>query len=245
MARVSFSALVEEIVGKLAGSVFQDSYGGYQIRTRVSPKNPQSYYQQLRRGEFAYISSLWRTLTAEQRQTFYDAAASPSGGFDLFVSCNINASLIGVDLISSYTPSDPPAAFPLAIVELSPPVFTVIANSELTEVPDGFSLLLYATTEKAPTKIFTNPSQYQPIAFFSAGYHFSDPVDIAPYWIEHYGQFTQDKRICLKTVLIKNDNGLRGEENIVCATESAPETYFVIDSDENILWDGTDQIIYQ
>lgn len=245
MARVSFSSLIEEIVGKLAGSVFQDSYGGYQIRTRVSPKNPQTYLQQLRRGEFAYITGLWRTLTDEQRQSFADAAASPSGAFDLFVSANINVSLIGAPLISTYTTSTAPDVFPVSIVELSPPVFTVLAASALNEVPAGQSLLLYATAEKAPTKIFTNPSQYQPIATFGEGSHFSDPVDIAPYWIDHYGQFTAAKRICLKTVLIDNSNGLRGEESIVCATESAAETYFVIDSDGDALWDGADLIIYQ
>lgn len=246
MARVSFSALVEEIVGKLAGSVFQDSYGGYQIRTRVSPKNPQTYLQQLRRGEFAYIAALWRTLTDEQRQSFTDAAVTPSGAFDLFISCNINVSLIGAPLISNYIPTSAPDAFPLMVVNLAPPVFRVMANSALQIVPSGTTLLLYATAEKAPTKIFTNPSQYQPIASFEEGYIFSDPVGIAGFWMDHYGQFTTDKRICLKTVLINNSNGMRGPESIICATETTAETFFIIDSDGNILADSnSDLLIYQ
>ena len=44
MARIAFTSMVEEIIGKLAGSVFQDSYMGIQIRTRASPRNPSSYF---------------------------------------------------------------------------------------------------------------------------------------------------------------------------------------------------------
>ena len=125
MAKVSFSALIEEIVGKLAGSVFQDSYGGFQIRTRVSPRNPQSNFQQLRRGEFGYISALWRTLSPTERQTFIDAAASPSGGLNLFIQSNVNLSLIGEPILSTYPTPTTPVEMPMEIVTYDGTLFTV------------------------------------------------------------------------------------------------------------------------
>src|SRR5213596_1553841 len=102
MARISFTAIVSEIVGKLAGSVFQSSYGGFQIHGRVSPRNPQSNYQQLRRGMFGFISATWRSLTNTERQTFIDGAVSPGGGFDLYVQSNVNLILVNEPMISAY-----------------------------------------------------------------------------------------------------------------------------------------------
>lgn len=243
MARVSFSALVEEFVGKLAGSVFQDSYQGYQIRTRVSPRNRQSYRQQLRRGEFAYISALWRTMSSTQRQSFIDAASSPSGGFNLFVSCNINASLIGVSLINLFVATTVPPQLPIKIDELSPDVFTFSASGTITTVPAGQTLIIFATAERGVSQIFTNPSMYQPISFFPSGTILSSPIDIGPNWIEHYGQFRSGFRICIKSVLIENSNGLRSADFIVCANETTPSINEIIDFDSTVLIDSDNTTI--
>ena len=191
MAKVSFSALIEEIVGKLAGSVFQDSYGGFQIRTRVSPRNPQSNFQQLRRGEFGYISALWRTLSPTERQTFIDAAASPSGGLNLFIQSNVNLSLIGEPILSTYPTPTTPVEMPMEIVTYDGTLFTVRASGATTTVPTGFTLIIFATYEKPQSKIFTNPSQFSPIVNFAAGTDLSVATDIAADWIARYGQFTE------------------------------------------------------
>ena len=77
------------------------------------------------------------------------------------------------------------------------------------------------------------------------GTDLSSPIDIASDWIARYGQFTSDKRICLASNLISTVNGARSSVSIVCANETAPATYYVIDASGDILWDGTNQIIYQ
>lgn len=246
MARINFTALIESITGKLAGSVFQDSYMGFQIRTRVSPRNPQTYYQQLRRGEFAYITQTWRTLTAAQRQSWIDAASSPSGGLNLFIESNINLSLINENLLTSFVPAPTPTFMPLEIVSLGNSIFTVKASGITQQVPINTKLLLYATYEKAVTKIFTNPSQYSPIASFGVGADFSLPVSVAAPWINRYGQFTTNKRICIKSVLLSTLNGMRGLEAIFCANEAAPVTWFIIDADGTFLIDNDGTfIVYQ
>jgi hypothetical protein len=226
MSRIQFSSTIEEIIGKLAGSVFQDSYMGIQIRTRVSPQNPQSYFQQLRRGKFAYLTGGWRNLSPTDQGTWITEAGSINAGFRLYVGCNINLTLIGEDPVSAFTSSAVPDEMPLEISTYETNVIEVLATGALTSVPTDHRLLLFATAEKEATKIFTNPSQYSPIASFAAGTDFSTPVDITAEWIARYGQPTDDKRICIKSALVNITNGLRGDESINCALN--PFTQFIL-----------------
>lgn len=238
MARVNFSALIESITGKLAGSVFQDSYQGFQIRTRVSPRNPQSNYQQLRRGEFAFITQTWRLLTPDQRETW--AAGAPQGisAINFFVSCVINLSLISVPNPISYHASPLPAAFSISIVTLGGGDFTITGISPNFTVPPDTRLLLQATPEQPPTHIFNNPSNFSPIITFPPGTNFSATQSISEYWKNHYGQFTQKKKICLKTNLINEISGLRGPDSITCAIENAPAPNRIIDNQNFYLVDS-------
>lgn len=221
MAKVSFSALIEEITGKLAGSVFQDSYGGFQIRTRVSPRNPQTNYQQLRRGEFGYISALWRTLTSVQRQTFIDAATTEPEALKLFIQSNVNLSLIDMPIIDTYTQQTAPDAMPMQINDLNPESFQVSASGAVTTVPADTKLLLYATTDKYPTRIFTNPSEFSPILSWDEGTDLSVLTDVINEWNDRYGVMRINRRICIKQRLINKINGLSGPESIICAVSEA------------------------
>lgn len=227
MAKISFSALVEEIIGKLAGSVFQDSYGGLQVRTRVSPRNPQTQYQQLRRGEFGYLSASWRNLTPAQRQTFIDAASTPPAALNLFLQANVNLTLIEEPTIDSYTVTSDPGTMPISFVDASPTSILIKASGSPTTVPAGTKLLLQVTYLKAPTKIFTNPSQYSPVISFDEGTDLSAPVDILTEWQARYGVLVPDKRFCLKSALIDKSNGLRGADSVNCTTtEAMAQKYF-------------------
>lgn len=217
MARIAFSALIEEIVGKLAGSVFQDSYQGFQIRTRVSPRNPQSTYQQLRRGEFANISSTWRTLSTMQRQSFIDAAVTEPEALNLFISTNVNLSLIDEDIVSEYLPFSAPGSLSISIISITPAEFIIQATGSPSIVPADTKMLLYATTDKPPTRIFTNPSEFSPILSFDEGTDLSLLTNVINAWNLRFGVLRADRQICIKTVLIDKRNGQRGAEAIICS----------------------------
>jgi hypothetical protein len=224
MARISFAALIESITGKLAGSVFQDSYGGWQIRTRVSPRNPQTNYQQLRRGEFGFISASWRSLSLIERQTFIDAASTPPAALNLFIQANVNLTLIEEPIITTYVPSTAPILMPLQINDLTPLTFIIQASSGTVLVPAGTKLLVYATTDRLATQIFTNPSAYTPLLNFDEGSDLSVPADIISNWNAHYGQLRSNRNVCIKAVLIDKSNGSRGPESIICQISSTPIT---------------------
>lgn len=232
---------MEEIVGKLAGSVFQDSYIGMQIRTRVSPRNPQTNYQQLRRGEFGYISQLWRNLTSIEQMTWITEAGSVTEAIRLFIQRNVNLTLIEQALINSFSATATPNPFPIEISLLDGTVFEVVATGSLTTVPADTSVLFFATYEKAQTKIFTNPSQFSPITTFAAGTDLSNPVDVLAQWQARYGQIHNDLRLCIKTVAISNLNGSRSADSVFCYNEPVIATYYIIDADGSIIInsDGT------
>lgn len=220
MARIAFSPLVESIVGKLAGSVFQDSYQGFQIRTRVSPRNPRTQFQQLRRGEFGFLSQLWRELSDANRQSWIDNAPAGMQGLNFYLQSNINLVLIGLDAVPAYISAATPDAFPLSIEELGAGNFTVKSSGIASYIPADTALLVQATAEKPAGKIFTNPSQYSPILNFPPGTDLSSPISISTEWTARYGQFTEEKRICIKSNLISTVNGARSDDSIICALEN-------------------------
>jgi len=228
MARISFSALVEEIVGKLAGSVFQDSYGGFQVRTRVSPKNPQTQYQQLRRGEFGYLSAGWRFLTDPQRQTFIDAASTPPAALNLYLQSNINLTLIEEPTITTYVTSTTPETMQIDLLSANNGAVIIQASGAVTTVPAGLKLLVQLTPRKEETKIFTNPSQYSPVISYDEGTDLTVIQNIISEWQARYGQMQSTGRIALKASLVDKSNGNRGTESFSAVViETSPmQAYF-------------------
>jgi hypothetical protein len=218
MARVEFTAPIAEIVGKLAGSVFQYSYGGFQLHTKGKPRNPQTPYQQLRRGDFGFITASWRNLTDPQRQTFIDNAPAGLSGINFFTQCNINLALIEQPQIVEYITSTVPDDMPIEILDLSPTEYNIKASGAVTTVPTGTALLIFSTYQKLPTKLFTNPTEYSPIITFTAGTDLSSSTDILSAFHDRFGQVTADKYLCAKSALIDITNGNRTDNAPSCTT---------------------------
>lgn len=235
MARISFTAIVSEIVGKLAGSVFQYSYGGWQIHTRVSPGNPQTSYQQLRRGWYGFIRANWRNLTNVQRQTFNDNAPSPGQGFNFFTACNINLILVEEPMIDLFTPTATPDQFDFTITAADPDTLSIQASGLITTVPTDTKLLIYATREKPSSAPFTNPSDYSPIISYDEGTDLSSPINAIAAYNSRFGQITGEKYLAMKSVLISKINGTRGAEFLTnTTTDIMPQKYIPLTADQNI-----------
>lgn len=213
--------MIEEIVGKLAGSVFQDSYQGFQIRTRVSPRNPQSFFQQLRRGEYGYITQLWRELSDSQRDTWSGGAPSGISAFQWFVTCNCNLSLLDIAPISTYSGSSAPASMNAQINELTTEAFLVSVPSGTTTVPSGHTLIVFASYLRGAQQLFTNPSMFSPVINFPAGTNMASAKDIFTEWTDRFGVLNAERRLCIKTALINNSNGLRTDGAVSCANSTS------------------------
>lgn len=112
MAKIKYSALVSGMRNKLNGSVLsRNRYGDY-MRNKTTPVNPQTAFQLAQRAAFGNLSSMWRTLTEQQRQGWRDAASDfpvtdifgdqmQLAGNSLFIALNRNLINAGVAPLTS------------------------------------------------------------------------------------------------------------------------------------------------
>jgi hypothetical protein len=112
MALVKFSAVVSEARGKEGGVIFsRNTYGSY-IKSKVSPTNPQTIYQQTQRGTFTNIAQTWRTLTEVQKASWTLLGQQATrvnifgdqtnySGFSVFMKCNRNRVLTGQAILTT------------------------------------------------------------------------------------------------------------------------------------------------
>jgi hypothetical protein len=99
--KIQFGSIVVAGSGKIGGHVASRNKAGAYLRTKVTPVNPSTAYQQAARGLLASLSTQWSGLTDAQRFSFNDAVSqfaktdifgdikNPSG-FNLFVKLNSN-----------------------------------------------------------------------------------------------------------------------------------------------------------
>lgn len=107
MAKVLFTAVVADMRGKLAGTVFTKNRGGAVARTKVSPVNARTIPQQVARADFGNFSTAWRSLSQASRDTWNTGAPNfPRkdqfgntkilSGQQLYVALNSNLSKISL-----------------------------------------------------------------------------------------------------------------------------------------------------
>lgn len=120
MAKILFTAVVADMRGKIAGTVFSKNAAGAFARTKVSPVNRQSPAQQAARNRLSQLSATWRTLTNADRASWRAQAVNAEGtnvfgntktltGQQLFVGVNSNFAMLGQGIALQATQSDSPA----------------------------------------------------------------------------------------------------------------------------------------
>lgn len=70
MAKIKFGMMMTDARGKLGGQVFSKNRSGAYVRTKVTPVNPRTSFQQASRQLLGVISQSWSALTTEQRESF-------------------------------------------------------------------------------------------------------------------------------------------------------------------------------
>ena len=168
------------------------------------------------------FNNAWENLSSTDLATFVSVAGSVPMALRLFLTSNINLILIGESMITSYTPSGAPATFPVDITTLSTSSFQIMASGMSTTVPAGYSLLLLATSCQRDTRIFSQVRDFNPIITLPTGTDLSTPFEIVSDWKAYFGELTEDKKICIKAVLIDTSNGSRGAASIDCDVVSLP-----------------------
>jgi len=71
--KIKFGAIVTDGRGKIGGHVLAKNRSGNYMRTKVTPVNPQTEYQQAQRAALGTLSSGWSGLTEAQRDAWNNA----------------------------------------------------------------------------------------------------------------------------------------------------------------------------
>lgn len=170
MAKFTPGAVISEIRGKIAATVFTKNASGNSIRNRATPINPRSTKQVLRRQILSALSAAWRGLTQAQRDAWNASAANfPQQdslgqtvfltGSQLYVRLNANLVLIGASQITSPPAPISFATLALGVATMASGVLTIPFTP--TPVAAGFNLIVRATVAASPGKQFAPQSAFR------------------------------------------------------------------------------------
>lgn len=160
MALIKLTAIVDNISGKLNGTVFAKNKGGNYMRSKSKPSNPKTAAQMAVRAQFGAISSAWKNLTESARSAWRESASNFPyinrlgdskilSGFALHQKLNTNLDLIGESMLTF--PPEPKTPVNFSSIEL-----TAVKPEE---GPDTLTILapLHAVDANSKTLIFATP----------------------------------------------------------------------------------------
>jgi len=154
MARIKLGAIVVAMSGKLGGHVFSKNKGGAYMRTKVTPTNPRTSFQQAVRALLGSLSQQWSGLTAAARASFNNAVSDfqttnifgdtvkPSGK-NLFVKLNQNAIGAGFPAVNTAPNKIEMPILAFTTATISNTLDTIEIDTE--PIPVGFALVIRAT----------------------------------------------------------------------------------------------------
>lgn len=177
MAIFTPGAIVSEISGKIAATVYTRNKGGNVIRNRRTPINRRSVEQSIRRQGLGNLASSWRGLTQAERDSWN--AAAPSfpyqnslgetkylSGEQVYIQFNQNLLLIGASTVTTAPASFSFATFTLSFTASDVPTFSVVFSP--TPLTASNNLAIYATPSLSPGIGSPNRSKFRFIGVIAA-----------------------------------------------------------------------------
>ena len=169
-------AIVSEISGKIASTVYTRNRGGNVIRNRRTPINRRSVSQTIRRQGLGNLASAWRGLTQTQRDSWngatgtfpYQNALGETkflSGEQLYIQFNANLLLIGAATVDTAPSSFSFATFTLSLAAADTPSFAVTFTP--TPLTASNNLAIYATPNLSPGIGSPNKSKFRFVGFIA------------------------------------------------------------------------------
>jgi hypothetical protein len=189
------SSILSSASGSVAGSTYSRNASGAYIRNRSVPTNPNTLAQQAARASFGSASNVWRSLTAAQKQTFADQvsnypyidALGQSKTYTPSQLCmtvnNRVKQMVGIsDIDGSGFAAFPtivsmPAPIPIIFPEDAQCTYDISSNAlnlgvgladALTELPDGYAIIVDATAIKSDGFYRPKNSDYRVIGGYAS-----------------------------------------------------------------------------
>lgn len=217
--KMKFGAIVTDGRGKIGGHVASKNRSGAYLRTKVTPINRQSSYQQAIRARLTAISQAFRGLTAAQVLAWNSAVADfkknnifgdsvQLSGAQLYQRLNNNLSVIGQSLLTQ-----PP--LPVSVANMGTLTLTgakgtpALSLAFTTAIAVGESVKLYATAGVSNGKKFVK-SEYRLIDILTSAD--TTPANILAAYTAKFGAMpVAGMQIFVKAVNVSNTTGIEGQ----------------------------------
>lgn len=148
--KTKFGAIIVDGRGKIGGHVASKNRGGAYLRTKVTPANEQSSYQQSVRNLFTALTQGWRSLTQAQRDA-WNAAVADYSRTDIFGDIRNPSGINLYQRLNNVLQSVGEAV--ISVPPLPSAVENVVASSVTAAVAIPAMSLLFAPTVPAGTKV--------------------------------------------------------------------------------------------
>lgn len=225
--KAKFGAIVVDGRGKIGGHVMSKNRAGAYMRTKVTPVNPQTSYQNSVRNRLTTRAQAWRGLNQGQRNA-WNAAVSDYSRTDIFgdlknptgfnLYCRLNNNLVLVGQAAITAPPLPAAVGEVVASSLTAEDGTVAESLSLVmegAVPAGTYVKVSATAPQSAGKSFVK-SEYRLVAVL-------DPAEATPYnlVLEYQAKFgstgTAGQKIFVKLEAVNATTGQTGTPSSVSA----------------------------
>jgi len=212
--KMKFGAIVTDGRGKIGGHVASKNRAGAYLRTKVTPVNPSTSFQQAVRNRLSGLSQAWRDLTDAQRATWNSAVEGFSRtdifgdiknptGFNLYVRLNANLEVVGEAAIDEAPQPSEVANVTagVAVVNLTGDVGTIAFTPT---VPAGMAVVVRATPGQSPGKSFVK-SEFRIITTLAAAA--TSPADIFAAYEAKFGTPVEGTRIFFQLTTVNITTG--------------------------------------
>lgn len=215
---MKFGAIVTDGRGKIGGHVASKNRGGAYLRTKVTPANGQTTFQNAVRATFTTLSQGWRALTQGQRDAWNAAVTDFSrtnifgdlinpSGINLYQRLNNNLLSIGEAAIS--TPPLPAAVGACVLLSAT----NAVAAGTMTLVMDGAvpadtTVKIFATAPMSAGKSFVK-SEYRQIGTMPAAE--ATPFNVKALYLAKFGsQGEVGQKVFFKLLPVNKVTGQAG-----------------------------------
>lgn len=217
MALVKFGGGVAEIRGKQGGVIYSRNAAGAYIKTKVTPVNPQTSYQQAVRALLQGISQNWKLLSGAQKDgwdTLGDQVTRinvfgdslPYTGYSLYMRLNLNLQQVGVAIIDDAptVPSLDALVLGALSFDAAPDAMSIAFTP--SQATKGTSIITYATGNIVTGRRFVkNLRRLVQVDSEPAG-----PLDIQSNHNDRFGALTVGARIFVALKLVDETTGFDG-----------------------------------
>lgn len=219
MAKVQLGYLVGEVRNKVGDLVYSRNRGGAYTKRYAVPFNPNTEYQQDGRFRFYTVQREWSNLTEAQRLAWLDAAPlwpRPDNignriqlpGYNLFMSLNLNLSLIGASLIA--VPPSKQGVASLTSFSFNCDLFNGQMNINCSPaiIPANNVLVICATPALPPTRYYCK-NLYRAFYQYNPGDEPNDDNFVFQY-LNRFALPTTGERCSVKAYFINSTTGEAG-----------------------------------